>query len=283
MADATSKAGTLPVICITRPEPQAGTWVDMVHERVHKRARVIALPLIEIGPADKGYQPALQQATQRLADYSAVFFVSIPAVTYFIDSLDGGAAHWNRLQIRAWAPGRGTRKALLQRGIQDHLIDSPPPAAAQFDSETLWPLISPQMPAIHRAGRKVLRVRGADGPATDMAGQGDGRDWLATRVREAGLVLDTVVAYQRRPPVWNVAAAAQVRAMVGHGRSLWVCSSSQALQNLQHLLPQQGWQGAAALATHPRIAATAVAAGFGEVLTSRPDLDEVVQSIESWL
>ena len=66
-------------------------------------------------------------------------------------------------------------------------------------------------------------------------------------------------------------------------RSLWLFSSSEAVANLQQMLPGQSWQQARALTTHARIAAKAEAAGFGLVLQSRPTQDEVLASIESAL
>jgi uroporphyrinogen-III synthase len=62
---------------------------------------------------------------------------------------------------------------------------------------------------------------------------------------------------------------------------VWLFSSSEAVANLQSLLPDQSWQQARAVATHPRIAQAARTAGFGVVCESRPILGAVVASIES--
>ena len=63
--------------------------------------------------------------------------------------------------------------------------------------------------------------------------------------------------------------------------SLWLLSSSQALEHLCAALPGQDWRQARALATHPRIAQAARNAGFGEVRECRPALADVAASIES--
>ena len=54
-----------------------------------------------------------------------------------------------------------------------------------------------------------------------------------------------------------------------------------AVRHLQQCLPGQGWQRARAIATHPRIAEAALAAGFGAVHGARPTLEAVAASIKS--
>jgi uroporphyrinogen-III synthase len=63
--------------------------------------------------------------------------------------------------------------------------------------------------------------------------------------------------------------------------SVWLFSSSEAIANLQALLPQQSWSQARAIATHARIGQAAKNAGFSVVCESRPVLASVVASIES--
>ena len=63
--------------------------------------------------------------------------------------------------------------------------------------------------------------------------------------------------------------------------SVWLLSSSEAVAHLAEALPDQHWGAAHALATHPRIAEAARAAGFGTVRECRPALEDVVASIES--
>ncbi|MEG1735265.1 MAG: uroporphyrinogen-III synthase, partial [Comamonas sp.] len=98
--------------------------------------------------------------------------------------------------------------------------------------------------------------------------------------REAGAEVEFVAVYERQLPRWSSEQAhlAQQAAVDG---SLWLFSSSEAVANLQQLLPNQDWQQGRALATHERIASKASSAGFGLVLQSRPELHAVVASIES--
>ncbi|MPN18210.1 hypothetical protein SDC9_165569 [bioreactor metagenome] len=142
-----------------------------------------------------------------------------------------------------------------------------------------------------RAGDRVLIVRGtspATAPVIGNAGmpipstQGAGRDWLAARLREAGAEVELLAVYERQLPPWTAQQLDLARQAASDG-SLWLFSSSEAVANLQQLLPQQQWHSGLALTTHERIASKALSAGFGRVLHSRPSLDDVVASIESAL
>jgi len=66
-----------------------------------------------------------------------------------------------------------------------------------------------------------------------------------------------------------------------HNGSLWLLSSSEAIAHLGRALPGQDWAAAHALATHPRIAQAARAAGFGCVSECKPALADVAAFIKS--
>lgn len=247
-------------VVLTRPRQEAAHWAAALRER---GIDTVVLPLLAIGPApDLG---ALRQAAADVQRYAAVMFVSANAVHGFF------AAAGGLLPARAWAPGPGTRDALRAAGVPGERIDAPADDAAQFDSEALWRQVRGQL----GAGDRLLLVRGGD-----AQGQGQGRDWLAQRLAEAGVHVDTIVAYTRGLPDWDEDQRTAARLAAGDG-SLWLFSSSEAARNLARLLPGQDWSRARGLATHPRIAEAVRALGFGEVRASRPALQEVLASIES--
>lgn len=249
-------------VLVTRPERDGRHWVDQLRARGHQ---ALLLPLIAIGPAP---QPqALAEAWLRLAGYRAAMFVSANAVDGFFAAAPPSTA----FAPRAWAPGPGTRDALLAAGVPRIAIDAPPREAAQFDSESLWQVVSGQL----QAGDRLLLVRGAD-----AAGRGQGRDWLAQQLAARGVAVDPVAAYTRQSPAWDQAQRALAQAAAGDG-TLWLFSSSEAAQNLRALLPEQDWSRARALVTHPRIADAVHVLGFSEVHEARPALADVVASIES--
>jgi len=204
-------------VLVTRPLHDAKPWVDAFRAR---GLQAEALPLIGIGPCtDPAAHQALLRARQlalKPGHYRAVMFVSGNAVQYFFAQDQTPALDAEALlapDTRAWTPGPGTERALLEAGLASLQIDGPSPDAAQFESEALWQNVHGQV----RPGDRVLIVRGtspATAPVADNAGmpipstQGAGRDWLATRLREAGAEVELLAAAgsgpasrQRRQPV----------------------------------------------------------------------------------
>lgn len=238
---------------VTRPADQAQAWVaDLRGAGID----AVALPLIDIvPPADAA---PVQAAWATLERWALVFFVSANAVQHFFALRPAGAA-WPAA-TRAAAPGPGTAAALRALGLTPL---EPAADAPAFDSEALWQRLRHEP----WAGRRVLVVRGEDG-----------RDWLAEQLRAAGAEVDFLAAYARRPPQPDAAARALLAAAAADpARHLWLFSSSEAVRHLQALAPVAS--GALALATHPRIAAAARAAGFARVLECRPEPAAVVQAI----
>lgn len=256
-------------VLVTRPAHEAQPWVQALAAAGHQ---ALALPLIAIGPAPDA--AAVVAAWRALPRYRGVMFVSAQAVRGFFAHRPAQAPQppWPR---EAWATGPGTARALRAAGVAAAQIVSPAADAARFDSESLWPLVAPTL----QAGQRVLIVRGADGTDATAPG-GAGRDWLARRLQAAGLTVDFVASYQRLPPALDAAALQLARAAASDG-SVWLFSSSEAVRHLRAALPQQSWQNARALATHPRIATAAREAGFGQVQTTQPTLEAVVASLES--
>jgi len=253
---------TRATVIVTRPAREAAQWVQTLQTHgIH----ACALPLIGIVPLTT---PALDTARAQWQHYQAVMFVSAQAVCHFFDN----APRLTHGNTRLWAPGPGTVTALLRRGFPAHCIDSPPANALQFDSEALWRVVAGQ---IH-PGARVLIVRGSDSPPIP---QGTGRRWLAQRLMQAGAAVDCVAAYQRYAPQFTPEQYAQASQAATDG-SLWLFSSAQAITHLQAALPQQSWQQARALTTHPRIAQAAHAAGFGNVRICRPALAEVLAALD---
>ena len=261
-------------VIVTRPEREAQQWV---RDLSTQGLQASALPLIKIASVDNA--SGLAQAWQELAEYVGVMFVSANAVAHFFAAKPPSISAFNvhaEVRTRAWATGPGTARALLREGVAPELLDTPPPDQGQFDSEALWQVIAAQV----RPGSRVLIVRGIDAGRSDDAAQGSGREWFARQVTQAGARPEFVVAYQRCAPEFS----AVERELAGQGAadgSVWLLSSTEAVANLSAWLPGQSWSGARALATHPRIAAAASAAGFGVVCESRPTLADVVASLES--
>ena len=251
-------------VLVTRPASEALGWVDDLRSRGFDAQ---ALPLIEIAPVDLPLDAGLKALG--IDNFRAVMFVSGNAVRHFFRRVPG-ALPWPE-RARAWAPGPGTAAALLEAGVSASAIDSPPPDAAQFDSETMWGRVAAQLVP----GDRVLIVRGAD-----ASGTGAGRDWLADQLQAAGAKVEKMAVYLRRAPLFSAGELAQARQGASDG-SVWLFSSSQAIAHLGSMLPGQDWSRARAVATHPRIAQAARSAGFGVVCESLPTRDGVAAALES--
>ena len=286
----TADPGPIRRVIVTRPAAQAAHWVQAVRTSGWQAE---ALPLIAITePTDPSAQSALAQHRLGFWQTDALMFVSVAAVRHFFAQGVAAPPSQQPSTTRFWAPGPGTARALAQvlagLGVEAERIDAPPANAAQFDSEHLWPVLAAQL----HPGVRVLIVRGhspelnasrnaPNDTPRQAALPGAGRDWLIQRCEAAGAVVSACVAYERRAPVLSLAEHALIQTANGAGQ-VWLFSSSEALTNLHSLVPGHDWSGAAALATHPRITAAACAAGFGQVIESRPALPDVLSALKSW-
>ena len=251
-------------VLVTRPAAQAEEWVSGL-SRVGIDA--VALPLICIAAAQDPLP--VRAAWAALAAHQLIFFVSPNAVESFFAARPNQQAWPNTLQ--AASPGPGTSAVLQRCGVPPSLITEPHANAAQFDSEALWDVLKTQ----RWDKTSVLVVRG-DG----------GRDWLADRLRAAGAAVSFVSAYRRVAPQFSNHSAGLLHAALKTPKAhVWFFSSSEAVTNLLQLPQVQSapvdWSPATALTTHPRIAQSAEAAGFGRVLSCRPTLDAAVELLIS--
>lgn len=276
-------------VIVTRPEPDAGLWVQQLQQA---GLAAEAFPLIEIAPVSSATDvQALKNAWQLLDGYAACLFVSGHAVAHFFKrnmpfALDGRAkaaidkiadGSFSRVppHLRFMAPGPGTVAALRAAGVPAAQIDAPAANAHQFDSEALWQVIGSR----DWQGRRVLVVRGR---SAGVEGVSSGRDWIVRQWQGAGASVDFVGVYQRRAPDLTELQLQRACSASADG-SVWLFSSSEALANLVRLPGLKGvnWVHARAVATHPRIAQAVQSAGWGVVVASRPALKDIRQALGS--
>lgn len=253
-------------VVVTRPADQAEGWVASLRE---VGIEAVALPLLGIAPAaDPG---PVDAAWQALADHALLVFVSPNAASQFFARRPPGLA-WPA-ELRVASPGPGTSEVLRGLGVPAAAVIEPAPDALQFDSEALWQ----QLGRLPWQGRRVLIVRGEGG-----------REWLAEQLVAAGAEVRFVAAYRRGPPQLDEVQQARLHQALGApARHLWMFSSSEAVDQLAPAAGltapdlQTRLREAVAIATHPRIAERAQAAGFGSVWPCRPELAAVVACIQS--
>lgn len=244
-------------LLVTRPQPQADRWVADLQAR---GIDAVAFPLIAIAPAPD--PAAVAAAWQALPAASLAVFVSPNAVDAFFAQRPAGAS-WPPA-LRAAAPGPGSADELRGHGVP--AVVAPPADAPQLDSESLWRALS----ADPWDGTTVLVVRG-DG----------GREWLADQLRSRGADVKFVQAYARTVPTLDDAQRDTLaRALADPTAHTWHFSSSQAIDHLARLAPDAQWSTARAIASHPRIASRARAAGFGHVQQAAPTPDAIVAALQ---
>lgn len=253
-------------IVVTRPEPQAAQWVELLGQR---GVDAVALPLMHI-EAVRPSQAEMQALWQRLPGYQLVMFVSPNAVAhFFVDYLPG--VPWPAGPVAA-ATGPGTVAALRDAGVPAHSIAAPARDAPQFDSRSLWT----ELRGHDWRGARVLIVRG----------EGGGRDWLAETLRAAGASVEMLAAYRRATPAWDDAQFALLdEALAQPNAHAWFFSSGQAIANLAAQLRHQRrtppWERMHALTTHPRIEEAALRAGFAQVRLLTPTVEALVQLVQA--
>ncbi len=261
-----------PPLVLTRPAADSMRWAVALRAA---GIRVHVLPLLEIVPPDD--PTPLRQARAALSRYAAVFFVSSNAVRHFFEPDVAGAlvnAALFATNTRAWAPGPGTAATLRAAGVRPDRIDQPAPDAAQFDSESLWRGVQNKL----QLGQRVLIVRGLG-----RRGELVGRDWLAQQLKQAGILVEQVGAYQRRAPCWQDADRALAQTAL-RAHACWLFSSAEAAGNLKLLLNAEQRAElifASAIATHPRVVRATQTAGFTVVRESQPTVASVLASIKS--
>ena len=202
-----------------------------------------------------------------------------------IDLPDTASAQWDSEAL--WQQVRHQFDASLHAGPVDSVGGGNTGARADLAGENEAKRRQNGAPNVPQAGRRVLIVRGAD-----ARGCAAGRDWLSRQLQAVGVAVQFAQSYERHQPQWSAATRGRVLGLVQTGAPgvggvskappVWVFSSSEAIANLQALMPGHSWAQARAVATHPRIAQSARDAGFGVVCLSRPGLDAVRASIKSF-
>lgn len=243
-------------LIVTRPRPQCAAWLARLAALgVH----AVALPLIDILPA-RDPAPA-RAAWAALAAVDLAVFVSPNAVEQFFGH--AGGAVWPATTLAACV-GPGSARALVAHGVPEGLIVQPAPDAAGLDSEHLWQQLQPRRPWV---GARVLLLRG-DG----------GREWLADRLTEAGASVEAVTVYHRAGPQFDAREQALLDGALSRPQDhVWLFSSAEAVGHLPARVPA----GQRAIATHPRIADAARAAGFSPVVLARPDPEAVTRALKA--
>lgn len=235
--------------------------------------RTLQFPLLDIAPT-----PNLDDLRAALADpsrYALVVFVSPNAVQQAFAAMPEGF-RWPQ-DVPAAVVGPASAQALAAHGVAapTYRVIRPDSHAddARQDSEALYA----RLDVATLSGREVLIVRG-----------NGGREWLADRLREAGVAVRTVEAYRRGVPVPDAAAWAALREVLA-GRHAWTLTSSEAARNLDSLARAslsaaevEALYAAPCFAPHARIVEQAQSLGFRDVTLTGAGDDRLLAGVLAW-
>lgn len=194
----------------------------------------------------------LNAVLARLGDYYAAIFVSPSAAEMTLAPL-GAAPRKLPAALHVFAPGPGTAEELTTRGVAQ--VDMP---TTSFDSEGLLALPALQANAIK--GKRIVIFRG-----------NDGRELMREELVKRGASVDAITAYHRRAP--NTPPTGLLELLRAGKVNALSAMSSDAISNLVPLVPvierAKLLFALPVYASHERIAATARAAGFRNVIETQ--------------
>jgi uroporphyrinogen-III synthase len=244
-------------IVVTRPAAQAETLCEAIAARGGVPVR---FPVLAIAGASDTAE--LEVAVERLDDFDLAFFVSPNAVQYALDFI---------LARRRWPPhvdvatvGKGSERVLHGFGF-DRVVAP----QAGFDSEAVLAL--PEFAAEAIAGKAVVIFRG-DG----------GRDLLGDTLKQRGARVTYATCYRRERPELDPQPLID---LAREGRLDVVTLTSS--EGVGHFVAMLGSDGMAALhdtavlASHPRIAGFARAAGFAKVIETGAGDAGLLETLEA--
>jgi len=247
-------------------------------------------PLIDIQPTTE--HTALDAMLEAIESFALVFFVSPNAIEQVFTrakvlGMDLAASlARDHAQTIVAVVGPGSARALATYGItpMSHRIVAPAGAmdeldhqvntdAIRYDSEALWQALRAEVDSTWFPGRPALIFRG-DG----------GREWFADALRSAGMVVTTIAAYRRGPPLADNETWQQIEQLIDTRSAVWVLSSSEGVRNLETLAlaryvdnyratqkaPDPRYTAlkqCAVIVPHHRIAEAASRAGFDTIVT----------------
>jgi len=191
----------------------------------------------------------LNKVLATLSNYYAAIFVS-PSAAEMTLAPFGTAARQLPVGLHVFAPGPGTAEDLTSRGVVNVEIPE-----TSFDSDGLLALSELQEAAVK--GKRIVIFRG-----------NDGRELLREELAKRGATVDAITAYHRRAP--RTAPTGLLELLRSGKVNALSAMSSDAITNLIPLIPAN--ERATLLyalpvyASHERIAATARAAGFRNVI-----------------
>lgn len=235
-------------IILTRPVAQA----QPLAQRLTALGYSVALfPLLEIAPLPEKSeaQSRFQASLANLSRYALAVFVSPNA----IHAVFQNGFIWP-VGVSIAVMGEGSRSVLAQYGIDESQTTIY--CATESDSESLL------------GGLDLAVLKGRD---VAIFRAESGRELLADALKEKGIHVEKIVAYQRLSPSFTAQTKQQLAELLASPND-WVVSSSEAIRTLADMIIQSGMpehvdtlQQLNLWVSHQRIAQTAEKCGFKRI------------------
>ncbi|HEX7056256.1 MAG TPA: uroporphyrinogen-III C-methyltransferase [Bacilli bacterium] len=246
-------------VLITRQAEQAGELAGLI---AHLGGEPLELPVIATrAPQAQAQRQKMRDALTRLSRYDWLIFTSANGVKFFFQELKAQQIDIRQMRnAKIAVVGPKTYDAVAAQGI------FPDFSAEQFVAEGLFAALSPHL----RRGQRVLL------PRADIA-----RNWLPEKLRESGLKVTEVDAYET---VRAEVDASEAISRLKRGQIHVVTfTSSSTVRNLLRLLREQSGDDPLALLRHaeiacigPKTAQTASECGLNVTYTAA---DATIQSL----
>lgn len=250
-------------VVVTRPAFHADS---LPRRLIDRNLQCTVFPLLEILPAPDPM--VLIEAARNLHQYALVIFVSPSAVSAFLGFLDA----WP-LDVAIGVVGKGSAHRLRQYGfspVNTRLILPAPGETADSGS------LLRQLDLASLEGKRVLIVR-----------SDKGRNFLTKALLANGTIVDHLAAYRRTAPRLDQFRLEKLLHLV-RSRNIWLVTSAESLSVLQQQVDMAAGQEGLAevkrqtlVASHPRILAAALQAGFTDVTLSGTTDDELLETVLS--
>ncbi|MGB6103669.1 MAG: uroporphyrinogen-III synthase [Pusillimonas sp.] len=224
-------------VVLTRPQ---GKNEALARRLAATGLQTLLLPALHIRPLahDPGSIPPP-------AEYDLIVFVSGHALRLYLDTLSEHtrSSGWPAHTLAATVGAASARLLEDAPYVRPGQIIYPGPDDSQ-DSEGLWRLLEPRLGTIKR----VLIARG-----------GTGREWLGTKLQEAGLQVRRLALYERIPAQWDTAQTGQLEQALRAGSPcVFLLTSSESVDavhaNIRRLGLEDAWGRSRFVVIHERVA-----------------------------
>ncbi|MGO3743312.1 uroporphyrinogen-III synthase [Kerstersia sp.] len=247
-----ARAGKPPALAVlTRPQGRNDALAIGLAEQGFE---VVLLPALALVDADAA------TLAPDLADFDLLVFVSGAAVRAFrrLCAVQGRLTWPDGVWAAAVGPATAAAwdEPMAGPSAPPRWRIAPSAQAASHDSEHLLAA----MDARGMQPRRVLLVRA-----------GQGRDWLAERLRERGAQVRSFTAYQREPQPWNAAQREFMQAAAARQQqAFWLSTSGEGLAAVREQAQLAGilpwWRNSGHIVTHARLADRLAGEATGAVL-----------------